>query len=84
MDRFLLYCIIVCIIRTYFPLGGAFKLLYMLQNHVIEFIACAQLCISSFTRHSTLIAEVNSCINFNFCKYYHKVILSKIRGILKL
>ena len=44
----------------------------MLQKHVFAQFARAQLCISSFAwkplcRISTLLAEVNSCINFNFC-----------------
>ena len=45
----------------------------MLQKHVFAFFARVQLCISSFAckllcRHSSLIAEVNSCINFIFLR----------------
>ena len=60
-----------------------FQNLYMLPN----VFACAQLCISSFAckllcRHSTLIAEVNSCINFIFCITITLLYLNKFRGIL--
>ena len=57
----------------------------MLQKHVFAFSARAQLHIGSFAcRHSTLIAEVNSCINFNFYITIIMVYLSKIRGNLMI
>ena len=76
------------IIRTYFPLDWVFKIIYILKKHVYAYFAHVQLCISSFAcklicRHSTLIAKVNSCINFNFCITIIMLYLSKIRGILK-
>ena len=88
IHRYLLL-LYMCIIRTYFPLDWAFKILYMLQKHVFACFARAQLCISSFAckllcRHSTLIVKVNSCINFNFCITIIMLHLSKIRGLLKL
>ena len=72
----------MCVIRTYFPLDLAFKLLYMLKKHVFAFFARSHLCVSSFARkllcrHSTSIAEVNSCINFNFCITIIMLYLSK-------
>ena len=88
IDRYLLL-LYMCAIRTNFSLDWAFKLLYMLQKHVFAFFERAQLCISSsacklLCRHSTLTAEVNSCINFNFCMTIIMLYLSKIRGNLKL
>ena len=87
--RSIFIALYMCILWTYFPLGWAFKLLYMLQKHVFAWFARAQLCINSFAckllcRHSTLIAKVNSCINFNFCIATKMLFLYKIIGILKL
>ena len=44
----------------------------MLHLHVFAYIACAHLCISKFASkmlcgHYSMIAKVNSRINFNFC-----------------
>ena len=88
IDSYLLF-LYMCNIRTCFPLDWAFKILFMLQKHVLACFAREQLCISSFAskllcRHTTLIAKVNSCINFNFCILIIMLYLSKIRGILKL
>ena len=63
--------------------------LHAKKARFFAFFARAQLCISSFAckllyRHSTLIAEVNSCINFIFCITIIMLYLSKIRGNLKL
>ena len=71
------------------PLGPKQPTNYMLRKHVFAFFACAQLCTNTFAckllcRHSTLIEEVNSCINLNFCITFIMLYLPKIRGILKL
>ena len=79
-----IYCFCICASNTW-----TFKILYMLQKHVFACFACVQSCIGSFAcklifRHSTLIAEVNSSICFNFCITITMLYLNTIRGILTL
>ena len=72
-----------------FSTGLIFQITLYATETCFCIFARAQLRISSFAskllcRHSILIAEVNSCINFNFCITIIIDYLSKIRGYLKL